>query len=164
MRMLLKPVSAAILLLASHVPANAQNTHCSGDDQPPKLGAVASESAVCSRIGTDLLQSGGNAVDSIVGAVFCVGTLAAYHSGIGGGGFLLVRSSDGTYETVNFREMAPAAAHRDMYEGNFDGSLDGGLARYVDLSSLLLPTLFTQPRVERPSPLTRRVIVAFRGS
>lgn len=77
---------------------------------------------------------------------------------------MLVRSSDGTYEAVNFREMAPAAAHRDMYEGNFDGSLDGGLARYVDLSARLPPSLFTQPRDEGPRPLTRGMIVAFRGS
>lgn len=150
MRILLGPVSA-ILLLASHVPANAQDAPCPDDDQPPKLGAVASESAVCSRIGTDLLQSGGNAVDSIVGAVFCVGTVAMYHSGPAGGGFMLVRSSDGTYETVNFREAAPAAAHRDMYEGNFDGSLNGGLARYVELSATLPPTLFTQPQDEGTS-------------
>lgn len=143
MKTLRKSVSAAILLLASRVPANAHNTSYTDEDQAPRLGAVASESAVCSQIGTELLQRGGNAVDAIVGSVFCVGTLGMYHSGIGGGGFMLVRSSDGTYETVSFREMAPAAAHRDMYEGNFDGSLEGGLARCVDPCTRPLPNLFT---------------------
>ncbi len=63
----------------------------------PKLGAVASESSECSRIGTDLLQAGGNAADAMVGTVFCVGVIGMYHSGIGGGGFALVRSSEGKY-------------------------------------------------------------------
>lgn len=53
-----------------------------------------------------------------------------YHSGIGGGGFLLVRDPErGVYETVDFRETAPAAAHRDMYAGlNETASTVGGLA------------------------------------
>lgn len=53
-----------------------------------------------------------------------------YHSGIGGGGFLLVRDPErGVYETVDFRETAPAAAHRDMYAGlNDTASTVGGLA------------------------------------
>jgi gamma-glutamyltranspeptidase/glutathione hydrolase len=40
------------------------------------------------------------------------------HSGIGGGGFMLVRSSDGKFEDIDFREMAPAAAFQDMYKQN----------------------------------------------
>lgn len=51
------------------------------------------------------------------------------HSGIGGGGFMLVRSSNGSYESIDFRESAPASAWQDMYKDNVDGSLYGGLAR-----------------------------------
>ena len=65
--------------------------------EEPTLGAVSSESAVCSHIGTVLLKAGGNAADAIVGTVFCVGVIGMYHSGIGGGGFALVRNSEGTY-------------------------------------------------------------------
>ncbi|RYP66514.1 hypothetical protein DL771_007737 [Monosporascus sp. 5C6A] len=97
----------------------------------PKLGAVASESAVCSRIGTDLLEAGGNAADAMVGTVFCVGVIGMYHSGIGGGGFALVRSSEGNYEYIDFRETAPAAAYEDMYKNNTSASLYGGLASGV---------------------------------
>lgn len=57
--------------------------------------------------------------------------LGMYHSGIGGGGFMLVRSTNGTYEFIDFRETAPAAASEDMYKNNTDASLYGGLARYV---------------------------------
>lgn len=64
----------------------------------------------------------------MVGTTLCVGTIGMYHSGIGGGGFMLIRSAWGEYESVDFREMAPAAAHQDMYEGNFNGSIWGGLA------------------------------------
>ena len=52
-----------------------------------------------------------------------------YHAGIGGGGFMLVRSPNGTYEMIDFRETAPAAAFEDMFKDNVDASLHGGLAR-----------------------------------
>ena len=42
---------------------------------------------------------------------------------------MLVRGPDGGYEFVDFRETAPAAAFEDMYQGNENGSLYGGLAR-----------------------------------
>lgn len=53
-----------------------------------------------------------------------------YHSGLGGGGFMLVRASNGTYEFIDFRETAPAAATEDMYSDDIDLSIFGGLARY----------------------------------
>ena len=51
------------------------------------------------------------------------------HAGIGGGGFMLVRSPNGSYEFIDFRETAPAAAFQDMYNDNTDASIVGGLAR-----------------------------------
>ncbi|KAI1206990.1 gamma-glutamyltranspeptidase [Annulohypoxylon truncatum] len=97
----------------------------------PKLGAVASENAVCSKIGTNILKTGGNAADALVGTVLCVGVTGMYHSGIGGGGFMLVRGSDGKYEFIDFRETAPAAAFEDMYNNDTNLSLYGGLASGV---------------------------------
>ncbi|KAI4594422.1 hypothetical protein KJ359_008210 [Pestalotiopsis sp. 9143b] len=99
--------------------------------QDPKLGAVASENSVCSQIGIQLLKDGGNAADALVGTVFCVGVIGMQHSGIGGGGFMLVRSSNGSYEFIDFRETAPAAAFQDMYVNDTDASLYGGLASGV---------------------------------
>lgn len=92
------------------------------------LGAVASESAVCSNVGIGLLEQGGNAIDALVGSVFCVGVIGMYHSGIGGGGFVLVRAPNGTYEFVDFRETAAASYYQDMYVNDTDLSLYGGLA------------------------------------
>lgn len=51
------------------------------------------------------------------------------HSGIGGGGFMLVRSSTGSFEFIDFRETAPAAAFQNMYDGNVNASIYTGLAR-----------------------------------
>ena len=97
----------------------------------PTHGAVASQSDVCTNIGIQLLREGGNAADAQVGTVLCVGTIGMYHSGIGGGGFMLVRSANGTYEFIDFRETAPAAAFQDMYKEDPNLSILGGLARYA---------------------------------
>lgn len=115
-------------------------------------GAVASESEICSHIGIELLKLGGNAADAMVGTVACIGVVGMYHSGkvysdlrvsiqsiehalmntgLGGGGFMLVRAPNGTYEFIDFRETAPAAAFEDMYKNNEQASLTGGLASGV---------------------------------
>ncbi|KAF1914936.1 gamma-glutamyltranspeptidase-like protein [Ampelomyces quisqualis] len=94
-------------------------------------GAVASESDICSHIGIDILKLGGNAADAMVGTVACVGVIGMYHSGLGGGGFMLVRDPNGTYEFIDFRETAPAAAFEDMFKNNEQASLTGGLASGV---------------------------------
>lgn len=115
-------LSVASASAASHSHINTNTTHV------PSLGAVASESAVCSKIGTELLENGGNAIDALVGTVFCVGVIGMYHSGLGGGGFMLVRGSNGSYEFIDFRETAPASYYEDMYVQDTKLSLYGGLA------------------------------------
>jgi gamma-glutamyltranspeptidase/glutathione hydrolase len=56
-----------------------------------KNGGIATEVGHCSDIGVEIMKAGGNAADAIIASGLCVGTVAAYHSGIGGGGFMLVR-------------------------------------------------------------------------
>lgn len=51
-----------------------------------------------------------------------------FASGIGGGGFLVTRLANGTSKTFNFRERAPAAAHRDIYKDNYEAAKFGGLS------------------------------------
>jgi gamma-glutamyltranspeptidase / glutathione hydrolase len=92
------------------------------------LGAVASESAICTNIGTDLISAGGSAADAVVGTVLCVGVVGMYHSGIGGGGFMIVRAANGTAYDIDFRESAPAAATEHMYDRNASSSIVGGLS------------------------------------
>ncbi|PNS17853.1 Gamma-glutamyltranspeptidase 1 [Sphaceloma murrayae] len=111
------------------------HVHYSGDNNNSsavgRRGAVSSESALCSRIGTDILKQGGNAADAMVASVFCTGVVGMYHSGIGGGGFAVVRSSNGSYEFIDFREAAPMATNETIYVGNVQGSLTSGLASGV---------------------------------
>lgn len=75
----------------------------------------------------DIYQQG-NAADAMVGTNLCVGVIGMYHSGIGGGGFMLVRDQHGRYESIDYRETAPAAAFQDMYKDNVNASIYGGLA------------------------------------
>lgn len=64
----------------------------------------------------------------MVATVFCVGVIGMYHSGIGGGGFMIVRGSNGDYEDIDFRETMDASGYQDMYENNVNGSIFGGLS------------------------------------
>ncbi|KAG5804015.1 hypothetical protein H9Q74_011295 [Fusarium xylarioides] len=99
-------------------------------------GAVACENEICSTIGINILRQGGNAADAMVATVLCVGTVGMYHSGIGGGGFMLIHKPDGKnesvpYEFVDFRETAPAAATENMFKNNVNASIYGGQASGV---------------------------------
>ncbi|KAF3938182.1 Gamma-glutamyltranspeptidase [Dactylella cylindrospora] len=92
-------------------------------------GAVASDVGVCSQIGVDMLQlKNGTAVDAIVATALCIGVFNMYASGIGGGGFMVIRHPNGTSKAVNFREMAPGASHKEMYSKDPLMAQNGGLA------------------------------------
>jgi gamma-glutamyltranspeptidase/glutathione hydrolase len=72
-----------------------------------------------------VLGQGGNAVDAAVATGLALGVVDQFNSGIGGGGFLLMRLSDGRVHAIDGREKAPAAASRDMYvrDGDYDPAL-----------------------------------------
>ena len=83
---------------------------------------------MCSDIGVRILQKGGSAVDAAIAGLVCVGTVNSFHSGIGGGGFMIVRDSDGTYETIDFRESAPTGANANMFVNDTLKAQIGGLS------------------------------------
>ena len=56
----------------------------------------------------EVLDAGGNAIDAAIAAVFAVGVVRPSMCGIGGGGFLVYRSANGTTATLDFREAAPS--------------------------------------------------------
>lgn len=97
--------------------------------------------------------SQGNAADAHVGAQLCVGVIGMYHSGIGGGGFALIRDADGNYEAIDYREAAPSAAFEDMYKGNLNGAVVGGLAVAVPGDLKGLEYLHTKYGVSKPPVL-----------
>ena len=99
-----------------------------------KRGMVVTSSIAASQAGREVLAQGGNAIDAAVAAAFAVGVCEQHHSGVGGGGFILVHVAE-TGETfaIDARETAPAAASEDMYlrpdgEVDRDASRTGGLA------------------------------------
>lgn len=89
-------------------------------------GAVASRSALASDAGVAIMKKGGNAIDAAVGTAFTLAVTYPSAGNLGGGGFMVIRLADGTVVTNDHREVAPAAAFRDMFlddDGNYNAEL-----------------------------------------
>ncbi|MGI9519060.1 MAG: gamma-glutamyltransferase [Pirellulaceae bacterium] len=86
---------------------------------------VATVHPLATHAGVAVLEAGGNAIDAAVAAGLMLTVVDGYNSGIGGGCFVLIHTADGQTIAIDGREMAPAAAHRDMYlvDGKPDTSL-----------------------------------------
>lgn len=88
-----------------------------------KQGMVASVDETATRVGVDILRQGGNAVDAAVAVGYALAVTHPQAGNLGGGGFMMIRTKEGTTTAIDFREMAPAAATRDMFlddQGNPD--------------------------------------------
>lgn len=80
-----------------------------------KKAMVVSAHPLATDVGVEILRKGGNAVDAMI-AVHCALAVVYPNAGnLGGGGFMVWRSSKGETSTLDFRETAPALASRDMY-------------------------------------------------
>lgn len=90
-------------------------------------GAVASDSKICSQIGTNVLKQGGNAADSAVSVAFCLGVVSPVSSGIGGGGsaVLYFPKHSQPSKFYDFRETAPLKSFKDMYNSNSEAAQRG---------------------------------------
>jgi gamma-glutamyltranspeptidase/glutathione hydrolase len=90
---------------------------CLGSTHPElaEHAMVVSVHQIASRVGVEILQAGGNAIDAAVATGFALAVVHAPAGNIGGGGFMLIRMADGKTHFLDYREKAPAAATRDMY-------------------------------------------------
>jgi gamma-glutamyltranspeptidase/glutathione hydrolase len=146
-------------------------------------GMVVSAERHATEAGVALLEAGGNAVDAAVATAFALGVTEPYHSGIGGGGFLLIRTAGGEAVAIDARETAPAAATRDMFvapgvpdDASRTGALSIGTPGLVAGLVLALERFGTKPlpQVMAPAialaeegfaigPRHARVLEAWRG-
>lgn len=105
----------------------------------PQKSAVAASSmvvtphALATRAGLEVMKQGGNAVDATIAIHFAMAVVFPRAGNLGGGGFMVIRLKNGKTDALDYREKAPANAHRDMYLdslGNVikDLSTDGHLA------------------------------------
>ncbi len=78
-------------------------------------GMVVSAERHATEAGVAMLAAGGNAIDAAVATAFALGVTEPYHSGIGGGGLLLIHLASGETIALDARETAPAAAHARMF-------------------------------------------------
>ncbi|ATB36612.1 gamma-glutamyltransferase [Cystobacter fuscus] len=127
-------------------------------------GAVATAHPMASEAALKMLDKGGNAVDAAVAAVFTLAVVGPYHSGLGGGGFALVHDAKtGETRALDFREVAPQAATRDMYvkdgkvvpglstDGVLSVAVPGAVAGYLELlekHGKLSRAVVLQPAIE----------------
>lgn len=89
-------------------------------------GMVVSEQALASRVGAYILKAGGNAVDAAVAVGFALAVTLPYSGNIGGGGFMMVHEAKtGQDFALDFREMAPGHASRNMYLDAHGNVIDG---------------------------------------
>ncbi|MBT8086976.1 MAG: gamma-glutamyltransferase [Gammaproteobacteria bacterium] len=98
-------------------------------------GMVAAQNAAAAQVGADVLADGGNAVDAAVAVGFSLAVTTPRAGNLGGGGFMLIydASSDQTV-AIDYREMAPLRATRDMYLDD-KGDVDPQRSRFSHLAA-----------------------------
>ena len=99
-----------------------------------KNGAVSSTSSLASAAGIDIMKKGGNAFDAIVATGFTLAVTSPSNGNIGGGGFMVARTSEGEIVTLDFREKAPTLSYETMFLDQ-DGKYSRNLALLSHKSS-----------------------------
>jgi gamma-glutamyltranspeptidase/glutathione hydrolase len=100
-----------------------------------ELGLVVSQEAIASQVGADILEAGGNAIDAAVATGFALAVTLPRAGNLGGGGFMMVYlAKENKTIAIDYREMAPLSADRDMFLDS-KGDVDNQKARFSAQSS-----------------------------
>lgn len=120
-----KPSEMATPIASSHEAVATPGTVSRADAAPGavstgafamgKHGAVTSSEPLASGVGLDILRRGGNAVDAAIAVAFALGVTEPSAGNIGGGGFMMVYAPGVAPVAIDYREVAPLAAHRNMF-------------------------------------------------
>ncbi len=124
----MRVLAVAVLLLLAAAPAASAAPTAIGTG-----GAAASVDPYATKAAIAVLRAGGNAIDAAVAAAGVLGVVEPYSSGVGGGGFMVIRTADGTIDTIDGREFAPKAftPRSFLQEGkpmDFDTAVTSGLS------------------------------------
>lgn len=121
-------------------------------------GMVVTAHPLASLVGRRILEKGGNAIDAAIATQFALAVVYPYAGNLGGGGFMVIREANSATNTLDFREMAPLAAHKNMYLDENDkvienlstlghlavgvpGTVDGMVEAYEKYGTLPWPDL-----------------------
>lgn len=113
---------------------------CTGVGKSSPRGVIASKGMVvtahpeASRIGVEILEKGGNAVDAAVAVEFALAVCYPNAGNIGGGGFMVIRLNNGTTRALDYRETAPVKASRNMFL-DVDGNVVEKSSLYTHLAA-----------------------------
>ncbi len=121
-RVLSFALTAVLLFSALTVPVRRPSVEplrtAEAASRPPERGRhgmVSSVSEIASQVGVDIMKRGGNAVDAAVAVGLALAVVWPSAGNLGGGGFMVIRLADGRSTAIDYREMGPAAAHRNVY-------------------------------------------------
>jgi gamma-glutamyltranspeptidase/glutathione hydrolase len=122
---LLVILSAGAIALYPQSPPAPDSRHFDWPAQPVRgaKAMVVSDEKLASEVGAEIMKRGGNAIDAAVAVGFALAVMDPEAGNIGGGGFMLVRLANGRTVFIDYREVAPAKASRDMYVKS-DGTVD----------------------------------------
>ncbi|MEZ4943860.1 MAG: gamma-glutamyltransferase [Saprospiraceae bacterium] len=116
-----------LLLLSGHLFVTAQKyipfPYAIEKEVLADSAAVVTAHPLATRVGLQILQQGGNAVDAAVAVQFALAVVYPQAGNIGGGGFMVYRAADGHTAALDFREKAPAAATETMYQDSLGNVL-----------------------------------------
>jgi len=123
-------------------------------------GMVSAQDRIAAEVGRDILARGGNAIDAAVATGFALAVTHPEAGNLGGGGFMMVHLAEtGEVIALDFREMAPKAATRDMYL-DMNGNVDNRLAQYSRLSAGVPGTVMgLLEALEKYGTMNRRQVI-----
>jgi gamma-glutamyltranspeptidase/glutathione hydrolase len=131
-------LALAVALLTGPTAATAEQSRAPDPVKEPTAigrgGAAATVDVLATAAAVNVLERGGNAVDAAVAAASVLGVTEPFSAGIGGGGFMVIRTADGKVTTIDAREKAHAAMQPDSFVEN-GLPLPFAEARYSGLSA-----------------------------